>query len=476
MKKFLIVLFFLGLHFRLFAQQFSQYNTGTLYDSFENPSQRAFTPDSSRKIAFNLLFPNFNTDVTLSGQGQRSLQSRAFIGRYTDDLPLSGTSFNYVRSNANAYIFMLKLYTSLQGNQEVGIFAQTKAEGRGVFPDAAIGVLADNATFSANSYTDLFNARFNYQIYHQIGATYRTDVDDRLSFGVKLSALLGVVYNKVNITRSVINFDRPNDQAFLSLEGNYEASFIPGQFSKNDLLPSFRNPGASLSFGTSYITDDKTHVQFNIKDLGFIHWNNQSQVANFNNTGVIRGLSERGVEDSIARTTSALVQSNGVGRSFISPTDARMEISASKAYWLNDATIKYSPTVILSKQLFYTGFTGAVVNHFQFNNIVATATGTYDDMRYLSLGLQFMVKTPNTEFFIGSERIGQTASIASLALNNDPTRTVNAGRYTGGNFYMGFSLKFGQMIEHPANASYIPMGDKRSFIKRFIQRITGKQD
>lgn len=476
MKRFLIVLFFLALHFRLSAQQFSQYNTGTLYDAFENPSQKAFVPDTSRKIAFNLFFPNFNADITLSGSVQKTLQSRAFLGRYTEDLSLSGKNFNYIKGNVSAYLFMLKLYTSLEGNQEVGIFAETKSEARGAFTDASVAILADNTILANNSYTDLFNNRFNYQVYHQIGATYRTDVDDRLSFGVKLSALLGIVYNKVNIDRSVVNFDRPNDQAFLSLEGNYYASFEPGKFTKHDLLPSFRNPGASISFGTSYLTDDKTHVQFNIKDLGFIHWNKQSLVGHFNNTGVIQGLSERGVEDSVANTTSALVQSNGVARSFTSPTDARMELSASKAYWLNGSNIKYTPTVILSKELFYTGFTGAWVNHFQYNNFVATLTGTYDDMRYLSLGVQFMVKSPNAEFFIGSERIGQTANLASLALNNDPTRTINAGRYTGSNFYMGFSFKFGGVIEHRENASYIPMGDNRSFIKRFIQRITGKQD
>lgn len=476
MKKFLILLFLLALHFRLFAQQFAQYNTGTLYDSFENPSQKAFIADSSRKIAFNLFFPNFNTDLTLSGAGERSLQSRAFLGRYTDALPVSGKNYNYINTRANAYLFMLKLHTSLDGNQEVGLFAETKAEGRGAFSDASIGVLADNSTFPSNSYTDVFNNRFNYQVYHQIGATYRTDVDDRLSFGVKLSGLLGVVYNKVNINRSVVNFDRPNDQAFLSLEGDYYASFEPGKFTKHDLLPSFRNPGASISFGTSYIADDKTHVQFNIKDLGFIHWNKQSLVGHFNNTGVIQGLSERGVEDSITRTVAAVVQSQGVERSFTSPTDARMEISASRAYWVNGSDLKYTPTVILSKQLFYTGFTGVLVNHFQYNNLVATLTGTYDDMKYLSLGVQLMVKTPNTEFFIGSERIGQTASLASLALNDDPNRTINAGRYTGGNFYMGFSFKFGKIMEHQANASYVPMGDNRSFIKRFMQRITGKGD
>ena len=71
MKNILLIFFLLlSSAVKIFAQQFSQYNTGTLYDSFENPSQRAFIPDSSKQYAFNLLIPNFNGNFTFSGDEQ----------------------------------------------------------------------------------------------------------------------------------------------------------------------------------------------------------------------------------------------------------------------------------------------------------------------------------------------------------------------------------------------------------------------
>ncbi|GAB3912026.1 hypothetical protein GCM10028826_22730 [Mucilaginibacter boryungensis] len=475
MKRFLFVLIFLTLHFCVSAQQFSQYNTGTLYDAFENPAQKAFIPDSSRKVAFNLFFPNFNTDVTLAGNVQAALKNRAFLGHYEDNaLTIGKQNFNYANANINAYSFMLKVYNSLNGDQELGFFAQSRFEGRGVFSDESVQLVADNTAFSQASYSDLFNNRFNYQAYHQIGVSYRGNVDEHLAFGVKVSALLGVVMNKVDINRSIINFDRAKDRAFLSMEGNYYASFDPGKFSIHDLLPSTKNPGASISFGTLYIADDKTRIQLNIKDLGFIHWNSLSHTGHFNNTGIIDSLSFPGIENRMARTASSLVQSNPVEHGFTTPTNSKAEVSASKAYLLN-SYIKYTPTVILSKELFYTGFTAAMVNHFQYHNLVGTLTGAYSDMHFFSIGTQLMIKSPNAEFFIGTDRLVQSLSLAR-STNTTSSQISKNSTFSGANFFMGFSIKMGAVIEHPYNASSIPMGDHRNFVKRFWQRITKKED
>lgn len=478
MKKFLLVLFVLALHFRLYAQQFAQYNTGTLYDGFENPSQKTFIADSSRMVAFNFFLPNFNLTTTLSGDVQAALKRRAFLNKYDDNpLILGQNRQNYLRANFNNYAFMLKIYTNLDGNQEVGLFAQTKGEGRGVFSDETVQMLADNHAFDKTSYTDIFNTHFSYQIYHQIGVSYRGDVDNRLSFGVKVGALLGVVYNRVNINHSVVNFDRTNDRAFISMQGNYLASFEPGKFGSRDFLPTLKNPGASISFGSSYITTDKTHIQFNIKDLGFIHWNRSSLTGEFNNTGVVDSLTYPHIENRLTRTAASLVQSNPLAKGFNSPTNALMELSASKTYLLNNySLLKYTPTLILSKELFYTGFTGAFVNHLQYHNYVGTFTASYDDMKYLGLGLQFMIKTPNSEFFIGTERVDKTAGLIFDATKNTADRVYTNSSYSGANFYLGVSFKIGRILEHPANASTIPMGDHRSFVKRLIQRFSKKED
>ena len=108
MKKFLLVLCLLFFTVKLFAQQFSQYNTGSLYDSFENPSQKAFIPDSSKKYASNFLIPNFNFNAFLSGDGQATLKNRAFLYKYNDSaLRINQGRYNLANMNANVYLVML---------------------------------------------------------------------------------------------------------------------------------------------------------------------------------------------------------------------------------------------------------------------------------------------------------------------------------------------------------------------------------
>lgn len=470
MKKFLTVIIFLVCHLQLFAQRFSQYNTGTLYDGFENPAQRTFTPDSSRKFAFNLLIPNFNADVTLMGNVQAALKSRAFLRVYDDNaLTIGKGNINRANINFNGYSVMAKLYTSLNGDQEIGLFAQSKFEARGVFTDESIQLFADNSKFKNQTYDNIFNNRYNYQAYHQFGVTYRESINDQFALGFKLSGLLGVVYNKVNINESHIAFDAANDLAYLSMHGNYYASFEPGKFTNHDLLPTFKSPGAAISIGATYITtEDKIKLQWNLKDLGFIHWNKRSVVGEFNNTAVISGLSLRGTEDSIYNAAQAIVQQNGVRKSFTTPTDSKFEFSASKGFWVDGIRSTYTPTLILSKELFYTGFIGAMVNHLNYNNFTATATFSYDDLKQFNIGGQLMIKSPNAEFYIGCDRLPQTASLASNAISKPATYSNSS--FSGANFFMGFSLKIGSVIEHRANASSIPMGE-RGFLSRFWGRL-----
>jgi hypothetical protein len=125
--------------------------------------------------------------------------------------------------------------------------------------------------------------------------------------------------------------------------------------------------------------------------------------------------------------------------------------------------------VVAQKEVFDTGFTGALVNSVQKNNLVATLSATYDDYKLFNIGAQIMVKSANAEFFIGSERLINTSRLALAALNN--TNQINRiGNYSGADVFLGFSLKFGRVIEHPMNSSYIPMGEK-GFFGRLFGRI-----
>ncbi len=292
MKKILLVLCLLFFTVKIFAQQFSQYNTGSLYDSFENPSQRAFIPDSSKQYATNFLFPNLNFNAFLSGDAQATLKSRLFLNMYNNSaLKINQGKNNLASLNANVYLVMFKTFTSLKGDEEMGFSWQVKAEGQGLFTDETMAALNGTQSFvSGNNYNNIFNDNYSYQTYHQFSFTYREKFDKTFSFGVKISALLGIEYQKLNITNSNAVYDNLKDTVGLALKGKYYQSFVPGNFTKQDYLPEFRNPGLSISIGTTYKTEDGFTLQGNIKDLGFIHWSTRSHIYDFDNSAVIQGL------------------------------------------------------------------------------------------------------------------------------------------------------------------------------------------
>ena len=469
MKKILLIICFLFLAIRGYSQQFSLYNTGTLFDSFENPSQRAFVPDTSKKYAFNFLVPNFDGNFFLTGNAQATLLSRAFGAKYDNSALQIGTgSLNRANANATVYTIMLKMFASLDGDEEIGFFTATKEEGRGAFTDESAALFNGSSAFPGNIYDNVFNNHFYNQIYNTIGLTYREKLSSQVAVGFKLGFLMGIDYTKLDTYESHISFDKTNDEATISLRGRYQYSKGPGSFDKNSFLPTSRSPGAQISFGASYKTDDNITFQGNIKDLGFIHWYGNSVISNFDNTTTITGLSTPQREKNVYGGVYNLLKSNYEYSSFTSYTDGRFELSATKSYYIDDDyKFKYIPTLVASKELFYNGFTGAMVNRFQYLNYNVSVTGSYDNLNLFNVGLQLMYKTHNGEVFIGSDRLIQSASFLSSMLSE---AAYSNSSYTGGDIYFGFAWKFGPVIEHPLNANVIPTGDK-GFLARLWNRL-----
>jgi len=472
MKKFLLICTFLLVTLKIFGQQFSQYNTNTLYDSFENPSQRAFIPDSSKQFAFNFLLPNINLNFFLGGDAQATLKSRYFLSYYNNStLKIGQGKFNRLNLNANAYLLMAKMFTSLNGDAEVGFSWQTKLEGRATISDESIGLLNGTGSFqNGNNYTNVLNDNYSYQVYHQFSLTYREKITKDFAFGAKLSLLLGIYASNLNITQSALSVDTANSAASLAAKGSLNSAYIPGNFGGTDLLPTFRSPGASISFGASYRTEDGFFIQGNVKDLGFIHWSSRSYTYNFDNSGTATGLNLSTREDSVYGEVKSLSHHNASLQSFTTATDGKIELSINKSFWLDDDKIlKYSPTLIASKEFFYSGFVGALVNPIQYKNYVVTLTTTYDDLKDFIVGGQFMYKTPNIEVFVGSDKLAQSISIADNYISPAKAYTQNPS-FTGASFFIGFALKFGPTIEHPMNASFIHTGEK-GFLGRLIGRF-----
>ena len=477
MRIFLSV-FCLLFTFQAFGQQYSQYNTGTLYESFENPAVQSFIPDTSRRIAFNLFIPNVTGNFYLTGNAQSPLKSRAFTGRYNDSyLTIGEGRYNRANATANAYLIMFRAFGSMNGNTDMGFAVQTRMDSRGIVSDETIGLFNGANFFPADHYDNLFNNNFTYQAYHQISFAYRENITKKFALGIKLSALLGIEYQKLDVRSSSIDIDRVNDKADLAMAGTYIVNYTPGGFTRHDFLPTFRNPGAAISIGTTLRTSDGYILQGNVKDLGFIHWSSRSTTYGFDASRTINDLSGARREDSIYKAASRVVHTGAKVGSFITPTNGKLEVSGNKTFWINqDLNLRYSPTLVASKEIFFPGLSVAMVNPVLYKNLSLTLTSSYDTYRIFHLGGQFMVKAPNVEFFIGSERISQSGRLI-LASKGNEAQIARSKGYTGADVFLGFSVKFGSVIEHPMNASYIPMGeDTKGFFGRLWSRIFNKGD
>lgn len=482
MKKTLLICCFFLISLKIFGQQFAQYNTGSLYDSFENPAQRAFIPDTTKQFAFNFFIPNFNANFYVAGNGQAALKTRAFESYYnTANLEIGKGAYNRINMNANSYFIMFKLFASENGDAEAGFSFSTKAEARGVATDESIALFNGFRRLNNSNYANIFNDKIFYQAYHQISFTYREQLTKQFAFGLKFSALSGLTYRKINIYQSSISLDQTNDAATIALQGTSYVSSTDGQTSKQKILPSFRNPGAAISIGTSYRDESGYKWQLNIKDLGFIHWSSKSLISNFGSSTTLNDFSSSEREGIITHSLDSLTTGSQVKKGFTSPTNGLLELSINKSYLLGgNENIKFSPTLIGSKEVFYPGFTAALVAPVQYSHYIGTLTASYSDLKLFNLGVQFMVKKDNSEFFIGSERVIQTGQLLGSAIHSatDPAQTqvvVNQGRFTGMDFYIGVSFKFGSLIERRLNSSSIPDGDK-GFVGKIWDSIFGKKD
>src|SRR5690606_21002886 len=172
------------------AQNFALYNTRTLYDTFENPSQSAFQVDSSRKIAFNFLIPTITANTHFVGPADVSLKAMLYSNKfYGEGLDIEEKRMNHFNLHSNNYIGMLRIMRQVKNYQEIGLSWQIKAEGQVDLSNASFILFDDYRYFEQAANTNLFNNKGYAQSYHQFSLSYRQAVDKRLSVGFKASLL-----------------------------------------------------------------------------------------------------------------------------------------------------------------------------------------------------------------------------------------------------------------------------------------------
>ncbi|RZJ88830.1 MAG: hypothetical protein EOO20_12570 [Chryseobacterium sp.] len=455
MKRVFLLLFFFCSTFQLQAQQYGLFNTNTLFDGFENPAQKTFVLDSSRQFASNFLLPYFGLNAANKGASnytfRRILTDGVFSAR---TLPLGVKERNTIFANVNTYLLTLKIYKSYKYQKELGFSWQVRNDGYVNFPNELIAIIDNYKRFENATYPDAFNTEGYNQSYHQFSITYRENLNKKLAFGVKASLLSGITYNKLSVTRSSFALDEMQDKLTVGINGRYQTNIFHNEDVGNSLLyPNFRNPGASISFGTSYRAKRGVMIIGNIKDLGLIRWNSGSRDIILNNAQKEVNNLSTSTNSEIEDAIKSIFQSADRQKALYTLTNAKADFLISKQFSY------YKPSLIISKNLFYRGGDVAFVNSFKTDNFLFSVTPTYNMNGFLMAGLQALYKTPNFEGFIGSDNITK-----SVAIRQD----ADTGKgYNGASIYMGIAIKFGYIVEHPLNASHMPgvNDESRSFFK-----------
>jgi len=468
LKIFIWTILISGINNRIFAQQYSLYNSRTLYDSFENPSQRAYQVDTSRRFAFNFFIPTISINSSFSGPAQSAFKTLLYDGVFNGrELTIGENKRNNLTLNSNNYVAMLRMLKSVKKYKEIGLSWQIRNDGRAEVGNEVFAVFDDYRIFNSNSLQDIFNINGYNQSYHQFSFTYRQNYTKRLAIGAKLSLLSGISYTNLKVRQSEINIDESADLIDVSLRGTLRSSFKFDDFQREMINPNFRNPGLSITAGASYKLRDGWFILGNLKDVGFIKWSKDSYEYDFDTGKIfIDNASNQSSDNRLADSLDKNISSISVNKSYVSALNGKAEILINKDFG------NYRPNLILSKSIYYKGGDIALVNNFHYKKYVLTGMADYNTNGFLQLGGQFMVKTPNIEFYIGSDHLVKSLEILKTYYKNE--NTYPSG-YTGVSFYMGFALKFGRVLEHPANATQI-----HGFMKDpkggFINRIFGKKN
>ena len=404
--------------------------------------------------------------MNAANKGDATYTIRRLIdeGVYTSTtLPLGSGKYNTVYQNANIYLFTFRIFKSYKFNKELGFAWQLRTDARVDYTNETLALLDSYQRFNTGVvYNNVFNDKGFAQSYHQFSINYRENYNKRLSFGVKLSLLSGITTNDLKVDNSSLYIDPATEQVLLGLKGSYKASFLESnEINKNTFFPTFKNPGFSFSLGTSYISKSGLTIMGNLKDLGVIRWSNRSHIVNFNTTELINQIGDGTLTPSSPdQDVYNIIRDSDKQKSFYTLTNAKADFLISKTFNF------YIPGLILSKNLFYKGGDIAFVNTLKYNEFSGSLIPTYNLNGFLMAGIQGLYKTPNFEVFMGFDNLTK-----SIALAKDAATSTG---YNGASFYMGMSIKFGYVVNHPLNSSYIPgleNDSDQSFFKRMFNTL-----
>ena len=447
MKKLLLILFLLSGCYFAKAQQYALFGTRTMFDAFENVSQKSFTLDSSRKFSSNFFLPNFGANAANVGASEYAIRKLTQEGvNDTRRLTLGTGEINHFFLNSNVYVATVRMFKSYKYQKEMGLSWQVRVDSHIDYTNETLAIFDNLDRLSQVQQTNgILNNKGYQQSYHQFSFTYRENYNKRLAFGFKASLLSGILYNKLNIVKSNLYIEPDGSQMLLGVNGTYQANFTDTEeIGKRSFLPTFKNPGLSLSFGTNYTTKNGIFMMANVKDLGFIWWRSGTQENIIRDPAKVIILNDQSVNINQSIRDIFLTGQNG---KFIAATNAKIDIYASKQYGF------YKPGFVASKNLFYKGGDIAFINTFIYRNLAASITPLYNFNNIFMVGLQGKYQTPNFELFGGVDNLISSVSYARGLYSTTADRGSGPN---GASFYMGIGIKFGNIVNHPQFSDTMP--------------------
>jgi hypothetical protein len=435
MKLFkLALIVVLSLPFMAKGQEISLTHSGTQYDAFENPAQSGFEKNLSKRNALGIL-PAFNILFNFKGPSSMAIKELLF----TQDI--SNTAFNDIGStkinrtnfSTNLYLFTYRIIKSEKNDAELGISFQLKEDARAKITNETFALIDTYNNFTQPVYQDVLNGKGTNQSYWQLNVNYRRKYNEQWAYGGKVGLIDGITYNKLHVKSSDLSINTLTNSYSANFVGNYYSNFGDDTLSTKLILPDLKNLGLTVSGGISYTSKKGYYFTAHLKDLGFIHWHKSSVKFSFNNTITVANANSNTADDRFITDFSNIANNNPVTYGYYSSLNTKLEVAVSKRFK------NYMPVFVISKSTFRSDGQIGVLNNFKWNILNLGINPIYDFNSGLNLGTQVLLKSPNIEFYIGSEALKPTQNMIKGFKNSDETIGDKTPRAS---FYIGFNFKF----------------------------------
>ena len=432
--KYIIALAFF-IPISIYGQEIALKHSGTQYDAFENPEQSGFEKDLSKRNAISI-FPAFHMLFNFKGVSSNGFKE-LLLSQNIDSTTFSDiglAKMNRTNIKTNIYLFTYRILKSEKNDKELGFSVQLREDGRAKITNETFALIQSFNNFSPTSYQGIFNDKGINQSYWQFNVNYRQKYDDQWAFGGKVGLIDGISYNKVAITTSDFAINTLTNSYSANFVGNYYSSFGTDTFKIKQLYPDLKNLGLSVSGGVAFTSKKGFYFTVNIKDLGFIHWNNKTSVKySYNNTITIANASSSNADDRFYTAFSNIANNNPINKNLYSTLNTKIDVAVSKRFK------NYMPVFVISKSTFRSDGQIGLLNNFKWRILNLGINPIYDFNSGLNLGTQLMLKSPNMEFYIGSEAFKPTQNLIN-GIQKDDINIID--KTPRASFYMGLTMKF----------------------------------